>query len=143
MAKTLTEYKPDAPPTQKPVIQDLINLSANKCVHATLYVLYCVGKKCLRPTMNFCQSATTRNVGVFTCIPKDINTCDSLKQMLLTRVQRFDLSLIISVLDVGQNLFNFESVNKLKKYVMKLTDCNIVRPNNPRKNVTFNGTQCF
>ena len=133
IANTLQKYKPSASQGRKPIIQDLINLYANRCIHASLYVLYCVGKKCLQPSMSFCQSATTRNIGLFTHIATDLKTYRELKRSLVSKLQEFEISLIKSALQVREQTFNFDSINKLKNCVMKIADCNPVRPNNQFK----------
>ena len=40
----------------KQLIQTLINCYSDRCIHATLYALYSLCKKCLTPTMEFCRS---------------------------------------------------------------------------------------
>ena len=127
---TLEKYKPSTSSNKRTLVQDLINHYSNRYIHATLYILYCVGKKLFKPTMTFCQSAVTRNVGILTQIATDIKTYKALKTNIQKKLQQYELNLIESTMQVREELFNFNSINDLENCVMKISECNPIRPNN-------------
>ena len=78
------------------------------------YVLHCVGEKCLKPTMRFCQFATTNNIRTLTQVAADLNTHEALKLSIINELKECELPLTKSVLQIRQNLFGFESIEKFK-----------------------------
>ena len=133
IATTLTQYKSKASATKRQILQYCINLRSNGCIHAILHVLYCVGMQCLKPSMEFCQTATTCNVGLFTYIATVVNSCHFVKANIISQVNKFDSSLIQSVLAIRDQLLDFSCIKNLKNCVMKMVDCNAIQPNNKLK----------
>ena len=114
----------------KPVIQHLINLYSDRCVHTTLYVMYALGKNCFKNSMNFCRSHDTRTLGIFTRIAADLSKLRKAKLCLLQKLASNDKmtpDLIASTLQTRDEMFDYTDIDELKTCVMKVAELRAIR----------------
>ena len=53
IASTLNQHKTKPHITKKETVQCLLDAYSTRCVHACIYSMYCIGKKCISSTMKF------------------------------------------------------------------------------------------
>ena len=77
-----------------------------------------------------------RCIGIFSRIAEDLNALYTTKKSLLHHVTKYDENLIEAAIRTRERMFDFECINKLKNCVLKVANCNAMRPNHPVKTCT-------